>query len=459
VRPSFVPKGLLLPSRIRLLVLAVVTAVIAAACGGASLPSDVAATVNGDDIPLDLFERISAAKAEGLGLEGEDYDEVQAAVDAGLIDRQALAGAIQQAAPQAPSELTDDLVDAARETYVAAVGEETIAAGRDELGLDDGAWQELFATAARAEFQALLANIGPQVPLERGDQVDAAQRQALSLLIQVAIVDQVFEEQDAELAEDAVQEQFDAELERAGGDAEQLAGQLAGTGLDVDDYRDIILTTIAKQNAIVSSFSDVDPDELQEQYEAGIASGEFVTADVSHILISPEAAEGEEPDEAAFAEAEQQAEDLIDELAGGADFAELAREFSDDPGSGAQGGALGEAPLGGYVPPFRDAALEAPLGEIVGPVRSDFGYHIIRVDDRTELAFEDVEQQLTQNAAPESAAEASTLIQEAFSDADVEVAERFGVWDPTAAAVVTEDELTSTDDAVPPVETVPPTGG
>lgn len=90
------------------------------------------------------------------------------------------------------------------------------------------------------------------------------------------------------------------------------------------------------------------------------------------------------------------AEGLVAELAAGADFAELAAEHSTDPGSGAQGGELGCFGRGMMVGPFEEAAFGAEVGEVVGPVESDFGQHIILVSERIgggEASLEDFRDQ------------------------------------------------------------------
>ena len=76
------------------------------------------------------------------------------------------------------------------------------------------------------------------------------------------------------------------------------------------------------------------------------------------------------------------AEDLLSRARGGEDFAELAREYSSDSGSGVNGGDLGWFGRGQMVAPFSDAAFNAEKGDLVGPVLSQFGYHIIQVRDR-----------------------------------------------------------------------------
>lgn len=102
----------------------------------------------------------------------------------------------------------------------------------------------------------------------------------------------------------------------------------------------------------------------------------------SHILI-------EKKDDKSL----QQVQDLLDKLKSGAKFEDLAKEYSKDPGSAARGGDLGLFGEGRMVKPFEDAlkTLNKP-GEISGPVESQFGYHIIRLDERkpkTQTPFEE----------------------------------------------------------------------
>jgi peptidyl-prolyl cis-trans isomerase C len=82
----------------------------------------------------------------------------------------------------------------------------------------------------------------------------------------------------------------------------------------------------------------------------------------------------------------EEAEAIKAELAGGADFAELAKAKSTDTGSGAQGGDLGWFGLGVMVQPFEDAVVAAKVGEVAGPVQSDFGYHLILVKETRAAA-------------------------------------------------------------------------
>lgn len=90
-------------------------------------------------------------------------------------------------------------------------------------------------------------------------------------------------------------------------------------------------------------------------------------------------------DEETLALANQLRQRLLD----GEDFAELAAEYSDDPGSAAQGGDLGWFGRGRMVAPFEEAAFSLQVGEISEPVKSDFGYHIIEVLERDDARPKD----------------------------------------------------------------------
>ncbi len=87
-------------------------------------------------------------------------------------------------------------------------------------------------------------------------------------------------------------------------------------------------------------------------------------------------------------EIREQAEALLQDALSGKDFAELAEIFSKDPGSAEKGGDLGYFGRNQMVKPFEEAAFGADVGEIVGPVESSFGLHIIKVEDKKREAGE-----------------------------------------------------------------------
>jgi peptidyl-prolyl cis-trans isomerase D len=106
---------------------------------------------------------------------------------------------------------------------------------------------------------------------------------------------------------------------------------------------------------------------------------------VSHILIkTPLPGSDGKVDEKGVAEAQHRAEDLLKQLKSGANFEDLARKNSEDPGSAKQGGSLGWIGKGRTVPEFEKAAFSLPKGQISDLVKSSYGFHIIRVDDKQD---------------------------------------------------------------------------
>jgi peptidyl-prolyl cis-trans isomerase C len=94
---------------------------------------------------------------------------------------------------------------------------------------------------------------------------------------------------------------------------------------------------------------------------------------------------------------EDKAKEISDKLVSGGDFAALAKENSTDPGSKDDGGMLGYFGRGQMVPSFEEAAFALQKGEISKPVQSQFGWHIIKVEDRRQKpppAFEDVKDRI-----------------------------------------------------------------
>ena len=143
---------------------------------------------------------------------------------------------------------------------------------------------------------------------------------------------------------------------------------------------------------------EVPPGTVEARYEARKAG--FTVAEqrrVRHILV----ADPENTDEAVA-----RAEAIRARIVGGEPFEEVAREASDDPASGQQGGDLGFAGRGIWTPPFEAAAFSLGVGELSEPVRSDFGVHLIRVDDIRESrtrSFDEVKQELEQEYRDEQA--------------------------------------------------------
>jgi peptidyl-prolyl cis-trans isomerase D len=130
------------------------------------------------------------------------------------------------------------------------------------------------------------------------------------------------------------------------------------------------------QDAIAAQIK-VDPAEVKQAYDAN--AKQYTTNEersASHILIAVK----KDASDAEKAKAKQKAEELAAKARAKPDsFAQLAKENSQDPGSASQGGDLGSFSRGAMVKPFEDAVFGAKVGDIVGPIQTDFGYHVIKV--------------------------------------------------------------------------------
>ncbi|HEY3784813.1 MAG TPA: peptidyl-prolyl cis-trans isomerase [Steroidobacteraceae bacterium] len=129
----------------------------------------------------------------------------------------------------------------------------------------------------------------------------------------------------------------------------------------------------------------------------------------SHILIQVG------KDDAA---ARKRAEDVLAQAKAGKDFAALAKQYSQDPGSASKGGDLGWTDRSQFVKPFTDALFSMKVGDIVGPVKTQFGYHIIKLDETQPgkaKSFDevraDLEAELKRNAATDRFGEIQEQLQ------------------------------------------------
>ena len=159
---------------------------------------------------------------------------------------------------------------------------------------------------------------------------------------------------------------------------EQLIQQTLLADLIGDtDSREIRLTLendrrLMKASQAVEELSAqaIGEDEIAASYDARYADADMgMEYDASHILV----------------ETEEAAVNLIDKLQAGADFVELAKEFSTGP-SGPGGGALGWFGLGMMVPPFEAAVVAMEKGAISSPVKTDFGWHVIKLNDTRAIS-------------------------------------------------------------------------
>ncbi|MDQ0898419.1 peptidylprolyl isomerase [Paenibacillus sp. V4I7] len=162
----------------------------------------------------------------------------------------------------------------------------------------------------------------------------------------------------------------------------------------VTDLQYFLVGSIGAQNYIKSSISDA---QLKAKYDETLKVDKdaYTIASVRHILIGlNDPSSSEDKALRTKEEALQRAKEVQQKLKNGEDFAKLAKEFSDDPGSKDAGGLYADADVSLWVPEFKKAAIEQTIGTIGDPIATDFGYHVIKVEARSVKSFDSVKEQL-----------------------------------------------------------------
>ncbi|GIP61276.1 peptidylprolyl isomerase [Paenibacillus sp. FSL W8-0186] len=148
---------------------------------------------------------------------------------------------------------------------------------------------------------------------------------------------------------------------------------------ELKNYMVRIFTVVASQTAGITE------EDIKTEFEA--TKDDYTTASVRHILIGLTDAEGKERSKE---DALKLANEVKAKLDKGEDFATLAKEYSEDPGSKDNGGLYEDALVTQWVPQFQEKARTLKINEISNPVETDYGYHIMRVESRTEKKYEDL---------------------------------------------------------------------
>lgn len=252
---------------------------------------------------------------------------------------------------------------------------------------------------SRADFeravQSLEGRAGGPVPAE---QRDAIYRRVLDELIGYSLLAQeaakrkvTVPDADVDARVKQLQSQFpnEEEFKKVLGERKMTLDQVR-----LDTRRDLVVSRMLQ--AEIEPKAAVTPEQVNDFYAKNpdqFKQPERVRA--SHILITA----AKDADAATRTAARTKAEGILKEVKAGKDFAALAKQHSQDPGSGAQGGDLGFFQQGQMVGPFNDAAFSMKPGQTSGIVETDFGFHIIRLVAREEgraVPLEEVKPQLEQ---------------------------------------------------------------
>lgn len=255
-------------------------------------------------------------------------------------------------------------------------------------------------------------------------QYEAAVQQAMPQIVGIEIARAYAEEKNITVSEKDVNEEIetikDQILEQAQQAGEQDIGReeafkqaLEQAGFTEKQLRGDIREQLPLQKVQEQVAGDAQPseDEIKAYYDEN-KEIQYTTPEqrcTSHILFNKDQ--------------KQKAKEVKQQLQDGGDFAKLAKEFSQDPGSKDKGGDLGCQPKGSFVPAFEDAAFGAEEGDVVGPVETEFGFHVIKVKEvQAEKAapLEEVQPEIKEQLAQqEQATEFEKWIEEQKKERNV----------------------------------------
>jgi peptidyl-prolyl cis-trans isomerase C len=254
-------------------------------------------------------------------------------------------------------------------------------------------------------------------------QYQATVQQIMPQLVSIEIAKAYAQEHNITVSDEEVDQEL-AKLKEQVGDQARSSGQdmsnqkayeqaLKQNNITEEQLREDIRENLPVQEVQKRVAGDAEPsdEEIQNYYEKN-KEAQFTTPEqrcVRHILFNKDQKE--------------KAKDVKQQLENGGDFAKLAKENSQDPGSAAKGGDLGCLGKGETVPEFEQAAFGAERGEIVGPVQTEFGYHILQVTDvkpEQTRSLQEVESQIRSQLATEKQSEAfNKWIEEQKKERDV----------------------------------------
>ena len=249
------------------------------------------------------------------------------------------------------------------------------------------------ATQVQEEIQRMALG-GAPVPTPDSPEFEELFREVLDayidrlLILQAAAKDSLISVDEEQIAE-RVNQQIDQLTRDFGGQA-ALQQALAAEGLTLAEYREIMRTQERQRNIqqlyMQLHLRDAAPIAVsEEELRARFAEASTQLEQRPRLLTFRQVVVVPEPSEDAVEAARAEAEELLERVRAGEDFAELAREFSDDPGTAQLGGDLGWFRRGRMVREFEDAAYALLPGEVSNVVETEFGFHVIKME-RARLA-------------------------------------------------------------------------
>lgn len=214
----------------------------------------------------------------------------------------------------------------------------------------------------------------------RGDEF---KEDILNRMIQDELVYQKAEDKKLVPSDEEVNKQYD-EFKKSIGDNGEYIKKLKDAGIDEAFLKDQMKKDVAIQNYSAEYIANLKTsnDDLNKYYNDKKEEFRKEEVKASHILISTQDAEGKALSDKDKANKKKEAEDILAKIKAGEDFGDLAKKYSNDPGSAKNGGDLGFFAKGVMVAEFENTAFSLEKGKVSDLVESEFGYHIIKVTDK-----------------------------------------------------------------------------
>ncbi len=232
--------------------------------------------------------------------------------------------------------------------------------------------------------------------------------QALNSLIANKIVELEAKSQDIKVTDEDVQKEIDKIIEQSGG-KEAFEQFLQMYGYTLDDIKENIKMNLNVKKLLEPEIK-IEEDDMKSYFEANKEKfDEKEQVKASHILV----------------DSEEKAKEVKEKLTAGEDFAKLAKEYSIDTSNKEKGGELGFFARGAMVKEFEDVAFSLKAGQISNPVKTEYGYHIIKVEDRKqakEATYEESKAKIKEILFAEKLpATYNTWLQDKFDKYEIEI--------------------------------------
>ena len=267
---------------------------------------------------------------------------------------------------------------------------------------------------SQTEVNQMLGRVGKQIPEE---QIPAATKQILDGLITQKLIMQFVKDSKIEVSQAEIEKELNKVREdiksNPGLEGKTLEQVLETHGRSIDNLKSDIVISLSLEKHLGK---DIDDKKIKAYFDENKAAYDGSERRASHVLVDTR----EMKTDAELAQALEKIKKIKAEVDSGKDFAEVAKQHSDCPSKDKGGDLSFFKRKGQMVEPFAAAAFALKVGQVSDPVKTPFGYHIIKVTEiknGTAVKFDDVKQAIKQNLMEEKA---QVLIKQLLEKAKIE---------------------------------------